>query len=582
MSQVGERDEKLKEDSVQRKIACWCLIACLLTLTTTVAAQELMPDLTPVVVDADKGYIEVQNIGNAVAEPSQLFVVCSLVRSGKSAPCVADLHWPGYIEKWNVLSYDIPALQPGSKYALHLFGSGAFPSSLSDYRMQIISDARKRIVESDESNNQSSFEGWSKKIGVEEDGSGLFQVQVLMDGRPVNAAIVVTRPGKPGQVVFETESVPGEPGRKMRGTPFEGSLPVGKYDLYVHAELTTPLKVYLRTKPLPIVIVKGERLKKAVVIPSGRLRLSTTVEGSNVEGLKVEMVGLSKSFKYFSGRGDLKSPFDVTVPAGQYQLRARNYEEEQTRTVNVDIKSGSVIEESLNFDKLHVGYWKLNLTMDGKPISLTDNNHFIDEELFSASTGERVTPLGYSAPMMLRVGTYDVKVHQRAVGGEDVVIKAISIREGETAESSVEIHQPGTLNIVSHWTHQPLNIAACVRYYNPLNPDRWGALMGGHSVSRGKCFSPDVYLAASVSSPGRSDGDIATIERLEGVVVKDTDGRITGGQHIEAIKFVAGVYDVALWPVNRPELEQRLEGVEITSGGVLNRDLEFRWPEQKK
>lgn len=126
------------------------------TLASTVAAQQLMPDLTPVVVNAERGYIEVRNVGNAVAESSQLFIVCSTLRSGKSAPCVADLHWPGYIEKWNVLSYDIPAIQPGSKYTLRLFGSGAFPSDLSDYRMQIISDARKRIVESDESNNQSS------------------------------------------------------------------------------------------------------------------------------------------------------------------------------------------------------------------------------------------------------------------------------------------------------------------------------------------------------------------------------------------------------------------------------------------
>ena len=581
-----------------RQISVWCLMACLFVMVSTATAQERMPDLTPVVVDANKGSIEIRNIGETVAAASQIFVVCSVIRSGRSTPCAAGLHLPGYIAKWNTLPIDIPALQPGGSYLIHLFGAGAFPRQAGIYGMKITADPRKHIAESIESNNyarlNTTIRGGS---GKEVASSGLLQVKVLMDGKPVKSAIVITRPGKQSQVVLQTESIPGERDRHMKQTPFEVALPVGKYDLYVHTELSSPLKIYMQMNAVPIVIKKGERLEKSVTIPSGRIRLSTTVEGNNAAGMKVDIQGsgrFNNNFQYLSSHGVLETPVDVSVPVGKYRLSAQSAKEKQTQTANVEIKSGSTIKKSLNFDKLHAGYLKLSVLMDGKPIPFefgwtsAARGFLSDEYLFSSETGEPVAPLGGSSaqPMKLRVGVYDIKIHEHAVGGKDIVIKGIVVREGETVEKIVEIHQPGSLNIMARWTHQPLNIVACAKYHNPINLNRLGALMGGGSGSgsraRGDCLSPEVRLRASVSSPGRSDGDIARFNFLKGSTNKNTDGQIAVGEYIETIEFNAGVYDVAVWPVDHRELEQILKGVEIAPGGVIQRKLEFRWPGKKK
>jgi len=568
----------------------WCLTVCLFMSISTATAQGL-PDLMPVVVDANKGYIEVRNVGNAVAEPSQVYVVCSIRVSGNTSPCAAGLHLPGYIEKWNVLPFEIPALQPGSKFPLHLFGSASFPrQDAISYGMKISTDPLKHIAESNETNNYTRLD-----TVTHETGQGLLQLGVLMDGKPVQASIKVTRPGNPNKVVLQTESIPGATGKQMKQTPFEVSLPVGKYDLYVHAELVSPLKIDMRTKPLPIVIKKDERLDKTLTIPTGRIQLSTTVVGKETKGIKIEMAGFNDGFQYFSSRGYLETPLDVTVPAGTYKLNAWNTEEKQTRTESVEIKAGSVITKSIDFDKLHAGYLKLNLVMGGKPIPFefgwtSPATDFVsDEYLSSSETGESVVPLagGHNGqPMMLRVGGYDLKVHERAVGGKDIVLKGIAVREGETVEKTVEISQPGALNIMARWTHQPLNLAACAEYHNPINLNRLGALMGGGSGaggrSRGDCFSPIVSLAASVSSPGRSDGNIDKETYPKRAAAKNDHGQFSAGDSIEIIEIEPGVYDVTVWPVGHPELDQTLKDVAITAGGDVQRELEFRWPDQKK
>ena len=123
------------------------------------------------------------------------------------------------------------------------------------------------------------------------------------------------------------------------------------------------------------------------------------------------------------------------------------------------------------------GFLRLRVLMDGKPIPFeigwtSPARGFLSEEyLFSSETGKAVAPLTgtYVQPMKLRVGVYDLKVHERAVGGKDIVIKKITIREGETVEKTVTIQQPGVLNLMARWTGQPLNILACAKYHNPIN-----------------------------------------------------------------------------------------------------------------
>lgn len=144
----------MNKHSMQPRIGLLCLLASLFVIAPTVMAQDLMPDLMPVVVDANQGTVEIRNIGHAAVEPGQVYIVCSRFDSTTpSTPCAAGLNLPGYIKKWNVLSYDIPALQPGDKYALHLFGSGALPRRAGNYGMKITVDPLKHIAESNEKNN---------------------------------------------------------------------------------------------------------------------------------------------------------------------------------------------------------------------------------------------------------------------------------------------------------------------------------------------------------------------------------------------------------------------------------------------
>ncbi len=53
------------------------LVCTLLTGMLPAQAQDKLPDLIPMVVDANKGLVEVRNIGGATAESSQLVIVCS-------------------------------------------------------------------------------------------------------------------------------------------------------------------------------------------------------------------------------------------------------------------------------------------------------------------------------------------------------------------------------------------------------------------------------------------------------------------------------------------------------------------------
>jgi len=130
------------------------LLAGLFLMVSTAMAQDAMPDLTPVVVNANQGVLEIRNNGNVAAKPSQLFVVCSRFGSGKpSTFCAAGLHLPNYIKKWNTLSYDIPALPPGARHRIHLFGAGALPRKAGNYGMKISVDPLRHIAESNENNN---------------------------------------------------------------------------------------------------------------------------------------------------------------------------------------------------------------------------------------------------------------------------------------------------------------------------------------------------------------------------------------------------------------------------------------------
>jgi len=398
-------------------------MAGLIVMVSTAIAQDKLPDLIPVVVNANQGSVEIRNIGDAAAKPGRVFVVCSRIplKSKHSVQCAKGLHLRGFIEKWNTLPYDVPALQPDDKFLFHVFGSGAFPRRPGVYGMTITIDPLKQITESNESNNYTRLD-----------------------------------------TVIRVEKT---------------------FNAYTSAKWQ---------HHIPTTTSKGE----------GFLHLRILMNGKPV-------------------------PFEIgwTSPARGF---------------------------------------------------LSEQNLYLSE------TEKPIAPLSgtNTQPMKLRVGIYDLKVHERAVGGQDIVIKGIDVRKGEIVERTVEIDQPGELDIMARWTHQPLNILACAKFNNPVNFGRLGALMGGGSGaggrSRGDCLDPNVHLAARVSSPGRNDGDIAKTVYLTGKTNKAT------GDNIGFINIKASVYDIAFWPVGHPELEQTLKDVRIMSGEVTQRKLMFRWSGKKK
>jgi len=91
----------------------------------------------------------------------------------------------------------------------------------------------------------------------------------------------------------------------------------------------------------------------------------------------------------------------------------------------------------------------------------------------------------------------------------------------------------------------------------------YGGGSGAGGRSRGNCLDPKVSVEASISSPGRSGGNIAKSVYLKWSANKNTHGNIVVGEAIETIKFTAGVYDVAVWPVGHRELKQTLKSIEI-------------------
>ncbi len=566
-------------------------------------AQVAMPDLVPVVVNANQGTIEIRNIGKAKANPSEVYIVCSRSDSfAASTPCAAGLHLPSYIKKWNVLSYTIPTLLPGARYVLNLFTSDSLPVKAGSYAMKITVDPGKHIAESNEANNYARLDTVIKTKKITASGKnfnqekrinrhqGQLQLTVLMDGKPVKAAIVTTRRSQQSLLVMSYV----ERNRKMKQTPFEMQLPEGKYNLFIHAEPVSLLKIYMQMKALPIEIKEGKRLKKTVIIPSGRMQISSFIEGKKTTGVKVDLAGFYNNFKYFSARGTLNTPVDISIPAGKYKVKTWNPEWKQYQISELDIKASSTVKHVLNFDKLRTGYLKLNLLVDGKPVSYEISRYsntkgfLYDVSLFFSDSGEPAvlySPTNIQ-PVKLRVGVYDIKIHEDTIAGKDTLIKRVTIHEGETVEKTLEIVQPGELNIVARWTHQPFNLLACAEYHNPINLNRLGALMGGGTGSgarsRGDCFSPEVSLEASISSPGRSDGNIAKSVFPKWKINKDADGNIIDSNHISSIKFNSGIYDIMVWPVGHPELKQSVKGIEIKPGMVLQRKLEFRWPSVKK
>ena len=136
------------------------LLYGLLLTSSIVLAQEKLPDLMPIVIDAAEGIVDIKNIGNARAQPSRVFIVCSRIppKAKRAIPCARGLHLNGFIAKWNALPFDIPALNPAGVYHLHVFSDHAFPRKTGVHGMSITVDPLRQIAESNETNNQAHLD----------------------------------------------------------------------------------------------------------------------------------------------------------------------------------------------------------------------------------------------------------------------------------------------------------------------------------------------------------------------------------------------------------------------------------------
>jgi len=106
--------------------------------------------------------------------------------------------------------------------------------------------------------------------------------------------------------------------------------------------------------------------------------------------------------------------------------------------------------------------------------------------------------------------------------------------------------------------------------------------MGGHSVSRGKCYNGIVALAAQVSHAGQGADIIAQIKQMKSGATTNTslDGKMQDSEPVSTVSLAPGSYDITVWPVGNKALQQTIKNIVIEPGSMEQKALEFRWPEK--
>ncbi len=589
--------------TIKALVSAYALIICVTCTATSAVAGSKLPDLVPVVVNADRGVVEVRNTGEAAAEPSRVFVNCSVVLAGKSTPCAAGLQLPCYIEKWNVLAYDVPALQPGDKYRFHVFGSDAFPHRPGTYGMAITADPLKHIAEFSESNNHTRLDTLVKaekppaalyvdllpdQISSAGKKKGLLQLKVLSAGKLIEAAVLVTQTGRRNQLVLQTKSRRSDSYEHMKQTPFAVALPAGRYDLYVQARVS-PLQVYMQSQALPVIIKAGKRLEKAVTIPSGHLQISSSITGKNITGMTVEVSGGASyknkpsGFDGYTIYKSLKTPVDTDVPPGKYKIKVRNPETGQTQITSVLIKENGAVEKSLAFEKFHAGYLKFSLLLDGKKIPAKDFYKYVGLIITSTTTSKQIK---FSSGGRLRLPSdvYDVVIHEQVWGNADTHLTGIKISDDKTTERTVVLQQPGELQLISRWQTSKFETAECavikpvitavaIPLYAYLYATGTQVDLARHG-ERAKC---DPYVNPLLVTYTRLDKKNSHSARPDEVYSVDYPSMKT---RIAAIRLVPGRYDFKLWPLKHKELQQTLKNIKVESGKAILKELVFDFPDQ--
>ena len=408
------------------------------------------------------------------------------------------------------------------------------------------------------------------------DVSGTLHITVAVNDKPTVAEVRVTKHGAAGYVYWTIY----QKGGPALQTPLDIPLPAGAYDIYVKPAFGRRTLSMPKEKTVSLTIEADKQQRETINFQSAHLTVSAREAGGR--GLSNAAIGIINGWEpnKLPSLHSRHLPAEFAIAPGKHTIVVEDSKTRARKQVRIDVVAGQTLDQNVAFDKADVGFLAVNLMKDGKPVAPRDFNRYAIVAIISATTQKPVHPLsgGYGNPSVLPSGLYDIVVHMSALGAGDQKFGNIQIDRGKRVVRRVTIHQPGTLKITAKWTHQPLNIVACARYYNPFNPARLGALMGGHSVSRGKCLSPVAHMAAWISSPGRNDGNIAKI------ISAPSGSKYRSYLNIDPslISLSAGTYDIAVWPRNHRELMQTLKGMKITAGEILKKNLEFRWPSKKK
>jgi len=458
---------------MQRLIGFLCLIVCLFITVSTANAQG-QPDLVPVVIDADQGVVEIKNIGEVASESGKVFVVCSRIPSGskRSEPCAAGSHIPGFIEKWNTLPFDVPALKPGTSFRFKVFGAGAFERRYGAYGMKIIADPQKRIFEANEKNNMARLNI------VPKPGVLRLVVQDDLPELPVNYLI-----RRHGKSAGKSKSITGT--RSIKALPLDLNLAPGSYDVRVvqHRSMysTDDLDKMVIGELVLVnrsdVLVESKEIVEVKLLfrqeSPGKLKLHLLADGHPTEAwIGIGALEDDESQPELMRR-NLEADTELNLLPGRYEVLANPKDEGPysrkhgygTQQASFEIRSGQTTEKTLRFVSARKGKLVLIALVDGgrnkadikiRRAGSKESFGYVDTSYNLFSNSVELVPGDYDISVMpleytLSPGGVDVfhggvegpGIKTRRIHGiEPIILHNIEIRPGATLKKSVNFdHQ---------------------------------------------------------------------------------------------------------------------------------------------
>jgi|GEM_PF-2488764 len=458
---------------MQRLTGFWCLIVCLFMTVSTANAQG-QPDLVPVVIDADQGVAEIKNIGEVASEPGKVFVVCSRIPPGskRSEFCAAGSHIPGFIEKWNTLPFDVPALKPGASFRFKVFGAGAFERRAGAYGMKIIADPQKRIFEANEKNNTVRLDIFPKP--------GVLRLVVQEDLPELPVYYLIRRHGKSAG---KNKSIRGT--RSIKALPLDLYLEPGSYDvrvvqqrsMYSTGDMDKMVIGELVLVNRSDVLIGSKEIVELKLLfrqeLPGKLKLHLLADGHPIGAWTGIATLKGDKIQPELMRRNLEADTELNLLPGRYVVLATPKDEEPysrkhgygTQQVSFEIRSGQTTDKTLRFVSARKGKLVLSALVDGgrnkadikirragskEPFGYVDTSYNLfsnSVELVPGNYDISVLPLEYT----LSPGGVDV-FHggvegpgiktKRIHGVEPIILHNIEIRPDATLKKSVNFeHQ---------------------------------------------------------------------------------------------------------------------------------------------